>query len=351
MRTASEPWPQHRREATLKALRHLPSAAVVSEPEDPEAAPLLQGLMDLPDEADPSAWLIAEHRRLTARVALRAELEYLFATATGMSRARRAGARPDDVRDEPLDRFSSDVERAGGLHHDLAREAGLAAALAAVRSDMDVARDAMAWATSQHPLLADLLAAMDLPDPVGWVAEHRAHLAAEVVLGEIAGQVARNFSFNVGDVWRVIHPMLSVTVRDLRVTLRRVDFGTTGTLLVVDVTKPIPVTHRAALRGGASHRIVTDLLWRGFEEMRDNCGHYYLMARYEEGRSRDSHGLRTDSARQSCFPELACSGPVTLSSAGYRLDTLDLSGDPSKNHITMVSAPLNLEFSADVEQP
>lgn len=69
MQPTGESWWGRRRDETLKALRHLPPGAAVSEPDDPEAASLLPGLMALPDEADPRVWLMAEHRRLTARAA------------------------------------------------------------------------------------------------------------------------------------------------------------------------------------------------------------------------------------------------------------------------------------------
>ena len=268
--------------------------------------------------------------------------------AIGVDRARAAGALPDDSRSGPIDRFAAAAQHSGWLHRDLAREEGLAAAVAALRRDAGLAPDAMAWARKEHQLLAELLAAAESPDPVGWIAEHRAALAADLVLGEIAGQATKDFDFDTGQVRQVVHTGQSITAGDLRVTLRHVDFGTAGTLIASDITIPVPVPRRVTIASGATARIVTDLLWRGFEEMRDDCGYHYLIARYEEDLpGRDKGGLRTKSARQSCFPAIASAArQITLSCSGYDLDTIGLSGeDPPERHVEFVPVPLTFEVT------
>lgn len=313
----SEPWWKRRQDARLRALRQLSPGAVAGEPDDPEATSLLRGLMTQPGDADLPEWLTAEHRRLTARVALRAELQQL-----------------------------------GWAGRGLAREEDLVAAVAALRRDPRLAADAIAWSSDHYELLANLLAAPESPDPVSWIAEHRAVLAAELVLGEIAGQVAKDYSFDVGQVRQVLRPPQRATAGDLGVALRRIEFGTSGTLIVTDVTIPVPVMRRETLADGTTSRIVTDLIWRGFDEMRDDRGYYYLMARYEEDLPpRDSGGFRTKSARQSCFPAITSAVThITLSCSGYCLFTIEVAGqDPP--HVEFVPAPLTFELSIHGPDP
>lgn len=273
--------------------------------------------MTQPGDADLPEWLTAEHPRLTARVALRAELR-----------------------------------RFGWTDRDLAREEDLVAAVAVLRRDPQLAGDAIAWSSDNYQLLADLLAAPESPDPVAWIAEHRPGLAADLVLGEIAGQVAKDFSFDIGQVRQVLRPLQRATAGDLGVALRRIEFGSSGTLIVTDVAVPIPVPRRETLADGATSRTVTDLIWQGFEEMRDDRGYYYLTALHEEDLPpRDSGGLRTKSARQSCFPAITSAVThITLSCSGYCLFTIEVAGqDPS--HVEFVPAPLTFELSISSAPP
>jgi hypothetical protein len=344
MATADETWRARRRDARLTALRQLPPGAAVSEPGDPEAALLLHGLMALSDEADPSAWLMAEHPALTVRAALRAELGYLSDMVVGLGRAQAAGVGSGVAGADAAGRLAA-AGQVAGLLNNLASREGLAASIAALRGDKELERDVLSWARGQHQLLADLLGGPASADPLAWIAEHRPGLAADLVLTELVGQVTDDLGMDVGRIRQVLYPMREVAARELSVTLRRVDVGTDGTLLTMSVTGPVPVMRTISLPTEVQGRTVTDVYWQGFEEMRDDRGHYYVMARYEEyGSEPDRGGLRTTLARESFFPAIA-GDRVMLSSLGYRLDTMDMTGAPGQIDAVLVSAPLHLEFS------
>jgi hypothetical protein len=332
--------------ARLRALRHLPPCARIDEPEDPEAASLLPGLRALPAESEPETWLLENHGRTCARIALRGELEMLASASAGAHRARAAGALGRDS--EPLAAFADVSAQSGWPGGPLRTDADLARAVSDLRQDTELAAEfARLPAHGTYPLLARLLAGEPVLDPVGWIAENAAALAVNYVLSALAYEVVRDFGIDVGPIRQVLQgDGNTIAVGKLRLRVQRAEIGTAGILIVTEVTIPIPV--RPSLGTGTDRRsfAVTHMVWNGFDELHDDLGWHYLAARLEPGTSRDQGSVRTYSLRQSFFPALVAEASIiTLNSARYEEVSYRHSGDAAPvRQIAVVPAPLSVQL-------
>ena len=264
---------------------------------------MLAELVDLPDDAAPLRWLMAERGRVAALIALRRVLHTVGGSAAGLRRnvARGwAGAGEGGyvrllARVEPLVRLADDP--APGA--DRLREA-----LEAVRAQVPPPpADA-----EESQLLGELLRAPAGTDPLRWLAAERGEVAARIAL-RVVLQASRPPALRpLGR--HLARRRLRQEIRlpnGPRVAVEELVLGADGFALTAQIRfawKPLP-------DGGGS------LLpsWAGFDRVVDDVGNHYLVEQADQRAGTYLRWWYRQRLRVVCYPAVAAAATTLTFSA------------------------------------